>query len=75
MHPYMTLICGMTAVAAPIYSAEGSVVASVAVSGPTFRLPAEEIPATAELVKAAAAEISRQIGFYGDASGNSSSDG
>lgn len=60
---------GMTAVAAPIYSAEGLVIASVAVSGPTFRLPDREIPATAKLVKAAAEEISRQIGFYDGARG------
>ena len=63
---------GMTAVAAPIYSAEGSVIASVAVSGPTFRLPTEEIPATAKLVKTAAEDISRQIGFYGDVGGEGS---
>jgi hypothetical protein len=37
----------------------------VSVSGPVFRLPVESIPETAELVKEAAAEISRCLGYRG----------
>jgi hypothetical protein len=32
---------GLNAVAAPIYAADGTVVATIGVSGPTFRLPAK----------------------------------
>lgn len=56
---------GLNAVGAPVYCAEGAVVATVSVSGPIFRLPAESIPQTARLVKGAAAEISRCLGFRG----------
>jgi len=37
----------------------------VSVSGPVFRVPAEFLPETAALVKAAGAEISRCLGFRG----------
>ena len=57
---------GMNAVGAPIRDASGAVIAAVAVSGPVFRLPEESLPETGELVKKAAAEISRSLGFYGD---------
>ena len=57
---------GMNAVGAPIRAADGTVIAAVAVSGPAFRLPAESVPETGELVKKAAAQISRSLGFYGD---------
>jgi len=56
---------GLNAVAAPIRSSDGGVVGAVSVSGPVFRLPAEFIPETAELVKEAGAEISRCLGFRG----------
>ena len=57
---------GINAVSAPIQAADGAVIAAVAVSGPVFRLPAESVPETGELVKKAAAEISRSLGFYED---------
>jgi DNA-binding IclR family transcriptional regulator len=56
---------GLNAVGAPIYSSDGAVVATVSVSGPVFRLPAEDIPEVAELVKGAASGISRCLGFRG----------
>jgi DNA-binding IclR family transcriptional regulator len=56
---------GLNAVGAPIRSSDGAVVASVSVSGPVFRLPVQSIPETAELVKEAATEISRCLGFRG----------
>ena len=57
---------GINAIGAPIWDSKGVVIASVAVSGPGFRLPQESVPETGELVKKAAAEISRSLGFYGD---------
>jgi DNA-binding IclR family transcriptional regulator len=54
---------GLNAVAAPIYAADGTVVATIGVSGPTFRLPATSIPEVGALARSAAAEISRRLGF------------
>ncbi len=56
---------GLNAVGAPVHSSDGAVVAAVSVSGPAFRLPAQDIPEVAELVKGAALEISRCLGFRG----------
>ena len=56
---------GLNAVGAPIRCAEGAVVGAVSVSGPAFRLPNDYIPKVAGLVKEAAAEISRCLGFRG----------
>src|SRR3712207_1961400 len=56
---------GLNAVGAPVHSSDGVVVATVSVSGPAFRLPAEGIPEAAELVKDAASEISWCLGFRG----------
>jgi DNA-binding IclR family transcriptional regulator len=56
---------GLTAVAAPIFGIDGHVVASVSASGPTFRLPADRLPAVAEAVRAAATAISRRLGWHG----------
>lgn len=48
---------GLVAVAAPIRSADGTVVAAVAVSGPSVRLTATQLPAIAEAVQSTAEEI------------------
>jgi DNA-binding IclR family transcriptional regulator len=56
---------GLTALAAPVTSAGGVVVASVSASGPTFRLPAARLPEVARLVVAAGAEISHRLGWHG----------
>jgi len=56
---------GLNAVGAPLRSAGGAVVGAVSVSGPVFRLPVDSIPGVGELVKEAAAEISRCLGFSG----------
>jgi DNA-binding IclR family transcriptional regulator len=56
---------GLNAIGAPMYSANGEVVGAMSVSGPAFRLPGDFIPKTAELIKEAAAEISRCLGFRG----------
>jgi DNA-binding IclR family transcriptional regulator len=56
---------GLNAVGAPVRSSDGAVVATVSVSGPAYRLPEDNIPEVAELVKGAASEISRCLGFRG----------
>jgi len=61
------LEAGLHAVAAPIRGPEGTVVASVSVSGPSYRLEVERMPEVASTTIAAAAEISRRLGFLGDA--------
>jgi DNA-binding IclR family transcriptional regulator len=53
---------GLTAVAAPIRNADGDVVASMSVSGPSFRLPEERVDEVVRLVVAAAADVTRRLG-------------
>ena len=50
---------GLTAVAAPIRNSHGEPLASMSISGPTFRLDARRVPQMAEAVAAAADEVSR----------------
>jgi IclR family acetate operon transcriptional repressor len=57
---------GLNAVAAPVRSYDGGVIAAVSVSGPASRLSVERVPEVARTVVAAAAEISRQMGYLGD---------
>jgi DNA-binding IclR family transcriptional regulator len=61
------LEAGLTAIAAPVRDAEGTVIASVSASGPSFRIPAERIPALATAVRRAADEVSRRLGWTGPA--------
>ncbi|MGI8577104.1 MAG: IclR family transcriptional regulator [Nocardioidaceae bacterium] len=56
---------GLTAVAAPIRNNHGEVLASMSVSGPTFRLDARRVPQIAESVMAAANEVSQRLGWRG----------
>jgi len=56
---------GLNAVGVPVHSSDGAVVATVSVSGPAFRLSAEDIPEVAKVVKDAASEISWCLGFRG----------
>jgi IclR family transcriptional regulator, acetate operon repressor len=53
---------GLNAVAAPIRGPGGSVVAAVSVSGPSYRLGPPSFAEVAELVQAAAAQISARLG-------------
>jgi DNA-binding IclR family transcriptional regulator len=55
---------GLNAVAAPIRSMNGEVVAALSISGPSYRLATERLPATAASVRAAAAEISSRLGYH-----------
>ncbi len=61
------LEAGLTAIAAPVRNAEGAVIASISASGPSFRIPADRIPALAVAVRRAAAEVSRRLGWSGTA--------
>jgi DNA-binding IclR family transcriptional regulator len=54
---------GLNAVAAPIRSADGDVVAAVSVAGPAFRLRPVELPRIARVTVDAAEAISRRLGY------------
>ena len=54
---------GLTAVAAPIRNAHGDVIASMSVSGPTFRLRAERVSEVVGQLRQAAAEVSHRLGW------------
>jgi DNA-binding IclR family transcriptional regulator len=64
------LEAGLTAVAAPVRNAEGTVVASISASGPSFRIPPDRIPALASSVRLAAAAVSRRLGWIAAQSGS-----
>src|SRR5699024_1230111 len=55
---------GLNAVAAPIHGTEGEVVAALSAAGPAYRLGHDRLPAAAEQLRAAAAEISRRLGHH-----------
>jgi DNA-binding IclR family transcriptional regulator len=54
---------GLTAVAAPLRNAHGDVIASLSVSGPTFRLGTEKLDQVVPLLLQAAEEISHRLGW------------
>lgn len=56
---------GIRCVAAPIYMPDNNVTSCVTISGPTVRMHGEKLARCIELVKSAAAEISRKIGASG----------
>jgi DNA-binding IclR family transcriptional regulator len=56
---------GLAAVAAPIRNAHGDVIASVSLSGPTFRLDQASIGELLPTLQDAAGEISRRLGWSG----------
>lgn len=53
---------GLSAVAAPIHGPDGALVATICVSGPSFRLGAERLAEVGALTIAAAGEIGRRLG-------------
>jgi DNA-binding IclR family transcriptional regulator len=55
---------GLTAVASPILNAQGDVIGSMSVSGPTFRLGARRIPELAASVSARASDVSVRMGWH-----------
>ena len=54
---------GLAVIAAPVRALDGSVIAAVTLSGPTFRINEDTVPALAEQVLAAAAKISWRRGY------------
>ena len=54
---------GLSAVAAPIRNAHGDVIASMSVSGPTFRMPTEKLDRAVKLCVDAADEVSHRLGW------------
>ncbi|MFI6372913.1 IclR family transcriptional regulator [Streptomyces sp. NPDC050546] len=54
---------GLAAAASPIRSHDGKVIASLSVSGPVYRLSQERLPEVAKRTEAAAAELSRRMGY------------
>ncbi len=54
---------GLTAAAAPIRSAHGDIIASMSISGPTFRLSEEKLENTIPMLIAAATEVSHRLGW------------
>lgn len=61
---------GLTAIAAPIHGISGTVIASLSVSGPSFRLTAERIHGAVGPLLAAAAEVSRRMSHHSFMSGS-----
>ncbi|WP_171055461.1 MULTISPECIES: IclR family transcriptional regulator [unclassified Nonomuraea] len=55
---------GLNAVAAPIRGSDGTVVAAVSVSAPSYRLTPDRLPEVGELLVEGAREISQRMGYY-----------
>jgi len=55
---------GLNTVAAPVRGADGSVVAGLSASGPSYRLGTDSFPGLAKKLQAGADEISSQLGYY-----------
>ena len=58
-------IVGLTAAAAPIRSAHGDVIASMSVSGSTYRMSGDALDEVIAHLREAAAEVSRRLGWVG----------
>lgn len=54
---------GLAAAAAPIRNARGDIVASMSISGPTFRLTGEKLAEAIPMLMAAATEVSHRLGW------------
>lgn len=66
---------GLDAIAAPVFGAEGEVVAALDVSGPSHRLRQEDRPELVRLTQEGAADLSRRLGFRGRRPESGRSDG
>ena len=62
---YEELEVGLDAIAAPVFGADGNVVAALDVSGPSHRLRAAARTDLERLTKEGAADISRRLGYRG----------
>ncbi len=56
---------GLNAIAAPVFTVNGTLAAALSISGPSYRLPADQLPELAVTVTAAAARISHRLGHLG----------
>lgn len=56
---------GVRCLAVPVYSSDGTVAAAIGITAATVRFPKERIPEFAAMVTAAAADLSRNLGFTG----------
>ncbi|HUZ86904.1 MAG TPA: IclR family transcriptional regulator [Candidatus Baltobacterales bacterium] len=56
---------GLDAIAAPVFGADGEVVAALDVSGPSHRLRQSDRPELLRMTQAGAADLSRRLGFRG----------
>ncbi|CAL9367470.1 Transcriptional regulator KdgR [Streptomyces sp. enrichment culture] len=56
---------GLAAVAAPVRTHDGKVIAAISVSGPVYRLTPDRLPELARRTVAAGAELSRRMGYGG----------
>ncbi len=54
---------GLRCIAAPVYNAEGRVVAAVGMAGPSGRIRKSQVPKLAPLVTEAADSISQRMGY------------
>lgn len=59
---------GASALAAPVFDADGSVKAAIVLRGPEVRMPAERMEEMAPLVVLASIEISKELGYRADLS-------
>ena len=66
---FQELEMGLNAIAAPVYSAHGEVVAAIDVSGPAHRLREGDRPELVDLTREAAADLSRRLGYRSLATG------
>jgi DNA-binding IclR family transcriptional regulator len=64
-HTHEELEVGLDAIAAPVFGADGEVVAALDVSGPTHRLRVDSRPELDRLTKEGAADLSRRLGYRG----------
>jgi DNA-binding IclR family transcriptional regulator len=60
---YQELEVGLDAIAAPVHSADGGVVAAIDVSGPAPRMREGDRPELVGLTREAAADLSRRLGY------------
>jgi DNA-binding IclR family transcriptional regulator len=60
---------GVRCMAAPVYDYMGTMIATIGISGPTVRVTDDRIPKLAELVKAAARELSSDLRYTPPANG------
>ncbi|MDX6231154.1 MAG: hypothetical protein QOH68_102 [Nocardioidaceae bacterium] len=54
---------GLTAIAAPLHNAHGDVIASLSVSGPTFRFDEDRVKTVVDQVMDVATEVSERLGW------------